>query len=65
MKIFDLESDTTAPIAKLVGHEMPISSINYREGKIASAGRDCTTRVWDIETERTICKRKIDRNMTT
>jgi len=50
---------------ELIGHEMPVSTISYRNNKIASAGRDCTTRIWDIETQKTICKRKIDRNMAT
>jgi WD40 repeat protein len=49
IKIFDLENDST-PTVQLIGHEMPVSSISYRNGKIVSGGRDCTTRVWDIET---------------
>lgn len=50
IKIFDLE-DEAAPAVQLIGHEMPVSSICSRNGKIVSGGRDCTTRVWDIETE--------------
>jgi len=49
IKIFDLEDDKT-PTVQLVGHEMPVSSISHKNGKIVSGGRDCTTRVWDIET---------------
>ena len=50
IKIFDLE-DKAAPAVQLIGHEMPVSSISSRNGKIVSGGRDCTTRVWDIATE--------------
>ena len=44
---------------------MPVSSVSYKEGKLISAGRDCTTRVWDVESAKVICKRKIDRNLVT
>lgn len=44
---------------------MPVSSVCYQEGKLVSAGRDCTTKVWDIEQGRVVCKRKIDRNLAT
>lgn len=44
---------------------MPVSSVSYNEGKIASGGRDCTTKVWDLETGKVINKRKIDRNLVT
>ena len=44
---------------------MPVSSVSCREGKLVSAGRDCTTRVWDVESAKVVCKRKIDRNLAT
>ena len=33
--------------------------------KLASGGRDCTTRVWDVETQKSIAKRLIARNVIT
>ena len=63
IKIVDLEHG--AITCELSGHEMPVSSVSYKEGKVVSGGRDCTTRVWDVESAKTICKRKIDRNLVT
>jgi WD40 repeat protein len=64
VKLFDLNGGSE-PIAQFKGHEMPVSAVSYRAGKIATGGRDCTTRVWDIETQKTVSKRKIDRNLVT
>ena len=46
---------------------MPVSSIdvNLDYSKLASGGRDVTTRVWDIETSKCISKREIARNLCT
>lgn len=55
------------PIAKFEGHEMSVSTVAYESSfnRLASAGRDCTTRVWDVETQKSIQKRKISRNVVT
>ena len=50
IKVFDLKEGKQTTVCELVGHEMPVSSVTYRNGKLASGGRDCTTRVWDVET---------------
>ena len=40
------------PIASFSGHEMSVSTVavNPDGTRLASGGRDCTTRVWDLET---------------
>lgn len=39
------------PLASLEGHEMSVTTVAYEpsSGRVASAGRDCMTRVWDLE----------------
>ena len=64
IKVWDLEGGEDC-VQKLTGHEMPVSSVDYRNGRVASGGRDCTTRVWDIEKGKSVCKGKIDRNLVT
>ena len=62
IKIFDLaEAVNQEAIASLEGHEMPVTAIgvSHDHKKIASGGRDCTCRIWDIEKEKTVAKRKI------
>ena len=52
IKLWSLGGGTDGnPIVCLEGHEMPVTTIAYEasSGKIASAGRDCMTRVWDLE----------------
>lgn len=55
------------PIATFKGHEMSVSTVACEPTtkRLASAGRDCTTRVWDIETQKSLLKRKISRNVAT
>ena len=55
------------PLASLEGHEMSVTTIDYEAGsnRVASAGRDCMTRVWDLERQKTVTKRKISRNVAT
>ena len=55
IKVFDLTkgADTKSSlIAELVGHEMAVSAIGVNSDgfQIASGARDCTIRVWDVET---------------
>ena len=50
------------------GHEMSVSTVDVErtDGKLmASGGRDCTTIVWDIETQKIVKKRLIARNVIT
>ena len=49
------------------GHEMSVSTVAVSADKerLASGGRDCTTRIWDIEKQKSICKRQIARNVIT
>lgn len=51
--MYDLTGEDT-PVSTLEGHEMSVSVVSYRNGKISSGGRDCTTRVWDLETSKTL-----------
>ena len=46
---------------------MPVSTVAYEAStqRVASAGRDCTTRVWDLEAQKSLMKRKIPRNVAT
>ena len=55
------------PIASFSGHEMSVSTVaSSPDGtRLASGGRDCTTRVWDLETQKSVSKRKISRNVIT
>ena len=47
--------------ARFVGHEMSVSTVacETSTNRLASAGRDCTTRVWDLETQKSLLKRKL------
>ena len=70
IKLWHLSSHETSgePLALFEGHEMSVSTVAYREKQgelLASAGRDCTTRVWNVETQQCISKRKISRNVVT
>jgi len=65
IKLFNLtESDS---IEEFTGHEMSVTAIDVdaTKTKLASGGRDYTTRIWDIETRKTLQKRKISRNVIT
>lgn len=63
IKIVDLGRGAIS--VELRGHEMPVSSVSYKQGKVVSGGRDCTTRVWDVESAKTVSKIQIDRNLVT
>ena len=54
-------------LAQFSGHKMPVSTIAYEltNNRLASAGRDCTTRVWDVERQKSLMKREIARNLAT
>ena len=43
-----------APKAKFEGHEMSVTTVAAQPSriKIASGSRDCSTRVWDVETQK-------------
>ena len=47
------------PEAKFTGHEMSVSTVavSTNKEKLASGGRDCTTRIWDVESQKSISKR--------
>jgi U3 small nucleolar RNA-associated protein 12 len=49
------------------GHEMSVTAlaVDPQKRHLASGGRDYMTRVWDIETQKTLYKRKISRNVIT
>ena len=40
-------------------------AVSPDQKRLASGGRDCTTRVWDVETQKSIAKRLIPRNVIT
>lgn len=69
IKLWSLGQSTSdgAPLAEFKGHEMSVSTVDCQPAtkRLASAGRDCTTRVWDIETSKSLLKRKISRNVVT
>ena len=46
---------------------MSVTCIAPRQDKLhmISGSRDCTTRVWDLETKKTVTKRKLARNVVT
>ena len=54
IKLWDLAKSTPdgGPSAQFKGHEMSVSTVAVSpdKKKLASGGRDCTTRVWDVET---------------
>jgi WD40 repeat protein len=47
IKLFDISGDL---IATLIGHETAVTVIAANDRKLASGGRDTTTKVWDVET---------------
>lgn len=55
------------PLAVYKGHEGGVTTANSdRYGiKLASGGRDCTTILWDVETEKLLHKRKVEKNVVT
>ena len=69
IKLWSLGQSTSdgAPLAEFKGHEMSVSTVACESStnRMASAGRDCTTRVWDLETAKSLFKRKISRNVVT
>lgn len=44
---------------------MSVTSLDCNVEKMVSGSRDQTTRVWDMETEKQLFMRKIDRNVVT
>ena len=57
----------SGPESEFKGHEMSVSTVAVSSDKarLASGGRDCTTRIWDIETQKPLSKRQIARNVIT
>ena len=69
IKLWDLAKSNAdgSPSAQFKGHEMSVSTVAVSPDKkrLASGGRDCTTRVWDVETQKSVAKRLIPRNVIT
>jgi WD40 repeat protein len=71
IKLWDtrkLDSDAgSQPVGVFTGHESGVTTANSdRFGlKMASGGRDCTTILWDVETEKLLEKRKVEKNVVT
>ena len=68
VKLWGLSGAGEEPLlAQFTGHKMPVSTLDYepRSNRFASAGRDCTTRVWDVETQKSVMKREIARCLAT
>ena len=40
-------------------------AVSADKKRLASGGRDCTTRIWDVETQKSVSKRQIPRNVIT
>jgi WD40 repeat protein len=50
IKVFYTLGEDNKALYSLEGHEMSVTVIAHLNGKLASGARDCTTRVWDLET---------------
>ena len=61
------DKDPYQQISSFKGHEMSVTTVSANNSKqyLASGSRDQTTRIWDINTQQEISKRKIERNAIT